>query len=125
MQTFSPDIAATAPVIQSYGPAGFRIANTDYPSSILVTPNGVHPIELTHLDALSIEHFAPLFAHQPPLEVLLIGTGATHLMVPPALRNALKAEGLPADGMNTGAAARTFNILLTEERRVAALLIKP
>jgi uncharacterized protein len=58
-------------------------------------------------------------------ELLLIGTGARHEMIAPALRNALKEMGLAVDTMDTGAACRTFNILLGEGRRVAVALRLP
>jgi uncharacterized protein len=54
---------------------------------------------------------------------LLIGCGARMAFVPRALRDALKAGGIACDGMDTGAACRTYNVLLAEDRRVAAALI--
>jgi uncharacterized protein len=125
MQTIAPEISASAQMIQSYGPAGFRIAGIDYAGSVLVTPTSTTLVDLHTLEDITLDSFNALFAITPPLEVLLVGTGAKHDMLEKDLRLALKAKGLPADAMNTGAAARTFNILLAEERRVAALLLLP
>ena len=59
------------------------------------------------------------------IEILIIGTGKRHEMISPELRRALKEHGVGFDTMDTGAACRTFNILLGEGRRVAAALILP
>lgn len=123
--SFAPTLQIHAPMIQSYGPAGFRISGKDYASSVLVTAEAVTPLSITSLEEISQEILAPVIANAPPLEVLLIGTGTTHALLSPEFRSELKTYGLNPDAMATGAAARTFNILLSEERRVAALLLLP
>ncbi len=125
MQDITPATAETAQLVQSYGPAGFRVAGVEYASSVLVSPLVTSPVAATTLETLQIDAFDRLWTLEPPLEILLIGTGATHVMLDPALRTALKARGVGVDAMATGAAARTFNVLLAEERRVAALLLLP
>ena len=57
------------------------------------------------------------------IDALLVGTGANLRPLPRETREKLKAAGISADPMSTGAAVRTFNILLAEERAVAAALI--
>ena len=121
----TPKLDATAQIVQSYGPAGFKVGGVDYAGSVLITPGATVPVEAAELADLTPAHFAPLWALAEPIEILLIGTGATHLILPPELRAALKAHGVGVDAMGTGPAARTFNVLLGEERRVAALLIRP
>lgn len=118
MQDLTPRLDANAQLIQSYGPAGFRIANQDYASAVRLTNESTEAWD----GELTVEALAPFFAMQPLPEVVLIGTGLRHVMLPAALRDALKAHGLAVDTMATGAAARTFNILLGEARRVVALL---
>ena len=67
---------------------------------------------------------APVFALPPgQLELLLVGTGLELVPVSDALRHRLKAAGIVAEPMATGAAARTYNILLGENRRVGAALL--
>lgn len=121
----TPKLDDTAQLIQSYGPAGFRIAGVDYAGSVLVTALLTSEVPQRQAEQLTVESFERLWNFDPPLEILLIGTGKTHEMLPPELKKALKARGIGVDAMSTGAAARTFNILLAEERRVAALLLLP
>lgn len=117
--------AGALPVVQSYGPAGFRISGVEYASSLLITRNQVVPLDVRQPESLTPELFTALSTRTPPLEILLIGTGTAHRPLPPALRNALKTQRLNPDVMATGAACRTLNILLSEERQVAALLLLP
>lgn len=125
MHDLTPNMLASAQMIQSYGPAGFRIAGIDHPGSVLVSAVATTAVATLQLDQLSIHDFSRLWTLDPPLEVLLIGTGTRHDVLPASLRAALKERGVGVDAMSTGAAARTFNILLAEERRVAALLLLP
>ena len=125
MQDITPQLGDTAQLIQSYGPAGFRIAGVDYAGSVLVSATSTTDVSCMALDELSLDDFERLWTLEPPLEILLVGTGSTHEMLPATLRLALKAQGVGVDAMSSGAAARTFNILLSEERRVAALLLLP
>lgn len=118
MQDIMPPVGANAQLIRSYGPLGFRIGQADYTTHVLVLPTETHAWS----GELTLEALAPLFAYDPATEVLLIGTGARHEMVDPMLRKALKEKGLALDTMDTGAACRTFNILLGEGRRVAVAL---
>ncbi len=66
---------------------------------------------------------SPVLTADPAVEILLIGCGPRLVPVPGDLRSALRARGIGCDAMDTGAACRTFNILLAESRRVAAALI--
>ena len=119
MQDIMPSAPAGAQLIQSYGPAGFRIGGQDYATSVLVTATATLPWS----GELTLETLAPLLA--APLEILLIGTGARHAMVLPVLRQEFKTREIGLDTMDTGAACRTFNILLGEGRQVAAALKLP
>ncbi|TGT19415.1 hypothetical protein EN817_31340, partial [Mesorhizobium sp. M3A.F.Ca.ET.174.01.1.1] len=64
-----------------------------------------------------------LFAQADKVEILLVGTGKDLRPLPAALRAAMKEAGISADPMSTGAAVRTYNVLLAEDRAVAAALI--
>ena len=57
------------------------------------------------------------------MEILLVGMGKELRRLPEGLRAALKAAGISADPMSTGAAVRTYNVLLAEDRAVAAAFI--
>ncbi len=125
MQDLTPKLDATAQIIQSYGPAGFKVAGEDYPGSVLISALETTLLPVDRLEDLTPAHFARLWTLDDPVEILLIGTGPSHLILPAELKTALKARRVGVDAMATGAAARTFNVLLSEERRVAALLLKP
>jgi uncharacterized protein len=109
--------------VDAYGNGGFRFADMSHRGSILCLPSGIHGWALEEGDALSAEVFERVIAEASGIEVLLVGTGNNLRPLPRETREALKAAGISADPMSTGAAVRTFNILLAEERAVAAALI--
>jgi len=109
--------------IDAYGNGGFRFADMSHRGSILCLPSGIHGWELEEGEPLSPEAFERVIAEASGVEVLLVGTGANLRPLPRETREKLKAAGISADPMSTGAAVRTFNILLAEERAVAAALI--
>lgn len=109
-------------IITGYRPGGFKVSGTEYDGSVIVFPDRVVPWPVACVDDLSVDSLAPVTAEGSGVEVLLIGCGRS--MVPLVrLKKALRESGVGADPMDTGAACRTFNILLAEERRVAAALI--
>ncbi len=77
---------------------------------------------VTHED-ISIDSLQLIVKAEPSVEILLIGCGPNFLLPPKVLREQLRKYGVCLEWMDTGAACRTFNVLLTEERRVAAALI--
>jgi uncharacterized protein len=92
--------------------------------SILVLPSGVHAVEAAAPADVTPELLAPLFAEpEGAVELVLFGLGADIAALPKPAREALRERGLRAEVMATGPAARTFNVLADEGRRVAALLI--
>jgi uncharacterized protein len=107
--------------IEAYGNGGFRFAGMSHRGSILALPGGIHAWR--HGDELSPEDFAMVFAERAEIDVLLLGTGAEMRRPPRPVRDAFTAHGVGLDFMRTGAAVRTYNILLAEERKVAAALI--
>lgn len=74
-------------------------------------------------DAVSAESLDVVFTLGESVELLLIGCGAEFGPEPAGLRAALKEAGIGLEWMDTGAACRTYNVLVGEERRVAAALI--
>ena len=75
---------------------------------------------MTAAEGVSI---ASLEAALGGIDILLVGCGPRFAPPPDVLRAGLKARGIALEWMDTGAACRTFNVLLAEERRVAAALI--
>ncbi len=111
------------PPIDAYGNGGFRFAGMSHRGSILCLPSGVYGWEPADKQALVAGDFAKLLAEADGVEILLVGMGAELKPLPVVLRAALKGAHISADPMATGAAVRTYNVLLAEDRAVAAALI--
>lgn len=109
--------------IDSYGNGGFRFADMSHRGSILCLPSGIYGWDMTLEDALTPDHFQRVLAEAAEIEVLLVGTGPQLRPLPAELKTALRARQISSDPMGTGAAVRTFNIMLAESRAVAAALI--
>jgi uncharacterized protein len=109
--------------IDAYGNGGFRFAEMSHRGSILCLPSGIHGWQPADPANLTAEDFAKLLAESDRIQVLLVGTGKDLKPLPKPLREALRAAGISADPMSTGAAVRTFNVLLAEDRAVAAALV--
>jgi uncharacterized protein len=108
-------------LIERYGPGGFRVSGVIFAGPILVFPE--HTI-LWANPALTLDGLAPVIA-VGGIELVLLGLGKRGGPAAPALRAGLKAHGIVVEGMDTGAACRTYNLLLAEDRRVAAALLPP
>jgi uncharacterized protein len=119
----TPLIPQGRQVIESYGGGGFTVTGEAYRGSILVLPDWTGAWALSSIAELSIESLEPVLAATPPVEVLLIGCGPAMAFIEPDLREAARARGVALEPMDTGAACRTYNVLMAEDRRVAAALI--
>ena len=109
--------------IDAYGNGGFRFADMSHRGSLLLLPTGVYAWSVTAPATLTLADFDAAVAERHAIEVLLLGTGGTQVFPPLALRRAVEEAGFGLEVMSTGAAARTYNILLAEKRAVAAALI--
>lgn len=109
--------------IDAYGNGGFRFAEMSHRGSILVLPSGIRAWDVTSPAGFSAEAFAAVFAEGGEIEILLVGTGRDVAGFPAALRQRFREAGIGLDVMQTGAAARTYNVLVAENRKVAAALI--
>ena len=110
-------------VIESYGADGFRINGERFSGPVIVWPERVVSWQVSGISTAAIETLDPLFAAEPPIEIVLLGSGAAFEVAPGALRSALSARNIAVESMDTGAACRTYNVLMAEDRRVAAALI--
>ena len=117
----TPD-PAQRQVIQSYGPGHFRISMVEHSGPVLVTPDQSFAWPVSGAVEIAPENIAPVLAVSPPIELLVLGCGERAVFVPPAMRATLRKRGLGLEVMDTGAACRTYNVLLAEGRRVAAAL---
>ena len=109
--------------IDAYGNGGFRFAGMSHRGSILALPGGIEAWPVTDVAAITPETLSPLLAEAGAIEILLIGTGIQMTPLPAGARTVLEQAGLYPDLMATGAAVRTFNVLLSEGRSVAAALL--
>jgi len=109
--------------VDAYGNGGFRFADMSHRGSILCLPSGIHGWEPEDAAKLRHEDFERVFEQADQIEILLVGTGKELKPLPPALRQAFREAGISADPMSTGAAVRTYNVLLAEDRAVAAALV--
>lgn len=109
--------------IDAYGNGGFRFADMSHRGSILCLPSGVYGWEPANPEKLSSDDFARVAAEAEGIQILLVGCGRDLRPLPAALRAAFRDLGISADPMSTGAAVRTYNVLLAEDRAVAAALI--
>lgn len=112
------------PLIDAYGKGGFRFGDMSHRGAILCLPSGVYAWDVAGLADITTESLAPAVAERGDgVEFLLIGTGASMSPVPDTLRWSLRAHRISIDAMDTGAACRTYNIMLAERRPVAAALL--
>jgi uncharacterized protein len=119
----TPIVPEGLQVIDSYGPGRFRVAGAVRQGAILVWPERCEGWTVTAMADLSVDTLSPLFEADPAIEVLLIGCGVRMEMVSSAFKQECRNRGIGVDAMDTGAACRTYNVLLAEGRRVAAALI--
>jgi uncharacterized protein len=107
--------------IDAYGNGGFRFAEMSHRGSILCATSGIHGLTAATPDALALEALERLGGEAA--EVLLLGTGRLQVFPSAEVRRAFADAGIGLEAMDTGAAARTYNVLLAEKRPVAAALL--
>lgn len=109
--------------IDAYGNGGFRFADMSHRGSILCLPSGIYAWSATDGANLTLDDLAQVLAELAPPGFLLLGTGRNQVFPPLALRRAFLDAKIGLEPMDTGAACRTYNVLLAEARPVAAALV--
>ncbi|HXV29106.1 MAG TPA: Mth938-like domain-containing protein [Sinorhizobium sp.] len=109
--------------IDAYGNGGFRFADMSHRGSVLMLPSGIYAWDVGEGDPLAVDKFQRVLAEAGQIEVLLVGTGRDIRPLPAELKAVLRAASIASDPMSTGAAVRTYNVMLAESRAVAAALI--
>ncbi|MEJ8475990.1 Mth938-like domain-containing protein [Roseibium algae] len=109
--------------LDAYGDGGFRFAKMSHRGSVLCVPSGIFGWSPVSFADLTVEAFEKVLDDTADIEVLLIGTGPDLRPLPADLKQVFRDAGIIADSMSTGAAVRTFNVMLSEERAVAAALL--
>ena len=114
--------AAPGPQIQGFAGRAFRVDGTSY-DGVLLTPEAATAWEAPPLAALAEADVAALLALSPSPEFILLGTGPALAFPPRTFVAALEAKGVGVEAMDSRAAARTWGVLRTEGRWIAAALM--
>lgn len=119
---FNLDQPSTAHVVRGYGPGVLRIGDRSYDASLIVTATTlIEHWRPRRMAELALDDLEPVIALQP--EVLLVGSGQRQVFPDRAILAALYRARVGFEIMDTGAACRTYNVLVAEGRKVAAALI--
>ncbi|MGE0668110.1 MAG: Mth938-like domain-containing protein [Sphingomonadales bacterium] len=111
-------------LIQGYGDGGFRVAGQRHQGGILVLPGGVRPWPVSAPSEITEESLRPAIEEADGIDVLLIGCGASMALLDRGMVKRIRdAHGIAIDAMDTGAACRTYNVLLLDGRQIAAALL--
>ena len=121
----TPLIGEGQQIIQSYAAGLFKVSGISYEGAVIVRPDqtDVWKNAPQEIENLSLDNFDSLIAQADEIDVLLFGTGEGMSFIPPKLRQELSAAGVAIDVMDTGAACRTYNVLMAEGRRVVAVMM--
>ena len=118
----SLDTGTASHLIKAYGAGSIQINETVYHRDLIVMPESIEPEWASApITELTTDHFAAVQAYAP--EILLLGTGETQIFPPARLMAELGRQGMGLEVMDTAAACRTYNVLMSEDRRVAAALM--
>ncbi|HEY1096371.1 MAG TPA: Mth938-like domain-containing protein [Alphaproteobacteria bacterium] len=138
MVDITPLIKSDRKVIQAYKNGVFKISNEIFQTPVIVFPDRVEiwPVEADQIIQMDddkpaansnekslSEGMAPVIFRHKEVEFLMIGTGHAMHPLQPALKKWLQQQGIRCEFMDTGAACRTYNVLLAEGRLVAAALL--
>jgi uncharacterized protein len=121
-QPFTGHTPVRAP-IDAYGNGGFRFAGMSHRGSLLCLPDGMRAWPALTIDDLTLATLAPMLAKLQLPQFLLLGTGRTQVFPALEVRAAFATRHVGLEIMDTGAAARTWNVLLAEQRPVNAALL--
>ncbi len=119
----SPLVPADRQVIESYGGGGFKVSGRRHRGSVLVFPDETLAWPVADVADVTLDNLRPVWEGARRVDVLLLGCGAVPASVAADLRTALRERGVALEAMDSGAACRTYNILMSEERQVAAAVI--
>ncbi|MTD93663.1 hypothetical protein GIW81_04860 [Hyphomicrobium sp. xq] len=109
--------------IDAYGNGGFRFADMSHRGSLIIVPSGIYGWDVTALDELTPERCQLFIDELKRPSFVLLGTGLEHRVPPASVAKVFADAGIGLEPMSTGAAARTYNVLLAEGRDFGAGLI--
>jgi len=109
-------------IIQAYSDRGIMINDRLISTSVVITPDSVEAWSAQTVSGLEAHHLEPLLARRPG--VIILGTGASIVFPPPSLLAGIQQRGIGIEVMANDAAIRTFNVLVSEDRRVVLALLQ-
>ncbi len=109
--------------IDAYGNGGFRFAEMSHRGSILCLPSGIYAWAPAAFPEIGVDSFSAVFAEKAVLDLVILGTGRRHELPGADVRRAFQDAAVGLEAMDTGAACRTYNVLLAEGRPVGAALL--
>ena len=112
-----------ANLIRRYGADYIVVGNEEIRSSCIVSANSFSAWAPRSVEELTVESLAPLFALAP--EVVVLATGTTQRFPRASLRAEFATRRIGLEVMEIGAACRTYNVLVSEERKVLAAVLLP
>jgi uncharacterized protein len=107
--------------IRAYTPGEIRIGERPVHTNCIVTASEVIDWPVRALTTMTLADLEPIIALKP--EIVILGSGSTQQFPETSLMAAVLSRGIGCEVMNTGAACRTYNVLVSEDRKVAAALI--
>ena len=110
-------------LIEAYGDNGFRFSDGRHEGSVLILPERIKAFAATSMEQVDLESLEPVIAQQAEIEILILGTGQRQQFPTLELRKYFIKQHIALEVMDTGAACRTYNILASENRKVAAAII--
>jgi uncharacterized protein len=110
-------------LIEKFGNGGFSFGGMSHRGSLLILPSGMRALSAIAIEDITTSQLPELAAEKDLIDFLLIGTGAAMKRLPKTLTDWFSTHAIHHDAMSTSAAVSTYNVLLAEERRVAAILI--
>ncbi len=122
MQLSAPTFEGRIP-IDAYGDGGFRIEGEFRPGSLLILPTEAQVWPIDEISKVTTSDFDVITNAQPTPEILIVGTGEEMKPLPREVRIGLEDQGIGIELMTTPSAARTYNVLLMEDRPIAAVLV--
>ena len=123
MQDLTPILKAGKKSIDAYGNGGFRVAGERLEGNVIILPDSVHKFISSSIEQTTSEQLSPIISAAEDVDILLVGCGQVTEFFDAPVENTLRSKKITVEYMSTGAAVRTYNVLLSEERKVAVVLI--
>lgn len=110
-------------IIEAYGDMGFRLAGHRHEGSIMLLPHSIVDLPVSDHAQFTVDLFECVFAPGENVEIMILGTGKTYKTPASEIIQSFVEHKTGLEAMDSGAACRTYNILVSEGRRVAAAIL--